>query len=179
MSFVSCRVEVVVGQDLLLPLQVLGITAEDPPVTLPFNDCRFMELKLSLADNAIFNVSLETKIGMYINVEIIFCILEPALHSYYFKYVHCVLWLHMYIYTLCIVVIHVHAQYIVYCGYTCTCIHCVLWLYMYIYTLYIVVIHVHVQYIVYCCYTCTYIHCILWLHMYMYMYTVCIVVAQR
>ena len=141
MSFVSCRVEVVVGQDLLLPLQVLGITAEDPPVTLPFNDCRFMELKLSLADNAIFNVSLETKIGMYINVEIIFCILEPyiliTLNMFivYCGYtctctIHCVLWLYMYIYTLYIVVIH-----------TCTYIHCVLWLhiYMYMYTVCIVV----------------------------------------
>ena len=72
MSFVSCRVEVVVGQDLLLPLQVLGITKEDPPVTLPFYDCHFMELKLSLADDAIFNVSLETKLGMYVSVEMIY-----------------------------------------------------------------------------------------------------------
>ena len=129
MSFVSCRVEVVVGQDLLLPLQVLGITAEDPPVTLPFNDCRFMELKLSLADNAIFNVSLETKIGMYVKVEIIFCILEPYI----------LITLNMYIVYCGYICIYI---YIVYCGYTCTCtIHCVLWLhmYMYMYTLCIVV----------------------------------------
>ena len=113
MSFVSCRVEVVVGQDLLLPLQVVGITKEDHPVTLPFYDCRFMELKLSLADNAIFNVSLETKIGMYVIVGIV-----------YFVYFSTTLLL-LYMYILCIMVLHII---LVYCGYicTCTCIHYVL-----------------------------------------------------
>ena len=63
LSFVACRVEVVVGQKLLLPLQVLGHTLEDIPTSLPFYDCRFMKLNLALSDDAIFNVTMDTNTG--------------------------------------------------------------------------------------------------------------------
>ena len=63
MSFVPSRVEVVVGDDLLLPLQVLGQILDPPQSTLPFRDCRYLNLKLSLADDAIFTVSLPQNIS--------------------------------------------------------------------------------------------------------------------
>ena len=63
MSFLSSLVEVEVGHSLYLPLQVLGKTPEEPPLTLPFYDCRFMGFKFSLADDAIFNVSLDQNIS--------------------------------------------------------------------------------------------------------------------
>ena len=63
MSFLSSLVEVEVGSSLYLPLQVLGKTPEEPPLTLPFYDCRFMGFKFSLADDAIFNVSLDQNIS--------------------------------------------------------------------------------------------------------------------
>ena len=59
--------EVVTGSNLLLPLQVLGYTSDDH--LLPFNDCQYMDLKLSLADEAIFNVTMETNIGTAVMIE--------------------------------------------------------------------------------------------------------------
>ncbi|XP_019850496.1 PREDICTED: nuclear pore membrane glycoprotein 210-like [Amphimedon queenslandica] len=64
MSFISSRVEIEVGGSLYLPLQVLGRTLDDPPMTLPFYDCRFMGFQYSLADEAIFNISIDHNISL-------------------------------------------------------------------------------------------------------------------
>ena len=53
----------VVGKKLLLPLQVMGLTLEDTPIKVPFYDCRYMLFKLTVADEAIFNASLNTETG--------------------------------------------------------------------------------------------------------------------
>ena len=63
MSFISSLVEIEVGGSLYLPLQVLGRTLDDPPMTLPFFDCRFMGFQYSLADEAIFNISIDHNIS--------------------------------------------------------------------------------------------------------------------
>ncbi len=59
-GFVASPVEVVVDEYLLLPLQVMGLTIDNKPIEIPFYDCRYMQFKLSVADEAIFNASMSS-----------------------------------------------------------------------------------------------------------------------
>ena len=62
-GFLPSTVEVMMGRVLLLPLQVKGLTLEDTPTEVPFYDCRYMQFKLKIADDAIFNATVGADIG--------------------------------------------------------------------------------------------------------------------
>ena len=66
MAFLPSRVEVVVGGNLQLPLQVKGYASEveeEERVLLAFSDCRLLKLDMQLTDDSVFNVSMDTETG--------------------------------------------------------------------------------------------------------------------
>ena len=68
LSFLPSRVETVTGSFLSLPVQVQGYTDEERKSLLPFSDCRKLKVDVSMTDVSIFNVSVESDMGMWCTV---------------------------------------------------------------------------------------------------------------